>query len=175
MNYSNIIQYDMANGPGIRTSLFVSGCDFHCKGCFNQEAQNFDYGKHFSPDTMIEIQNLVEDEHIDGLSILGGDPLCQSECDIATLATLATYVKNLGKNVWIWSGFTWEQIFPKVIADEFDTLRFYRQMLIEACDIWVDGPFIESLKDLSLAWRGSTNQRIIDIQKSLEKHTIQNY
>lgn len=172
MNYAKIKHYDPANGEGIRISLFVSGCNFHCKGCFNYEAQDFNYGNPFSPDTMVEIEKLVEDKHIDGLSILGGDPLCQSECDIATLATLATYVKNLGKNVWIWSGFTWEQIFPEVATDEFDTLRASRQMLIEACDVWVDGQFIESQKDLRLQWRGSSNQRVINVQETLKQGEI---
>lgn len=172
MNYAKIKHYDPANGEGIRISLFVSGCNFHCKGCFNYEAQDFDYGKPFLPDTMVEIEQLVENENIDGLSILGGDPLCQSECDITTLATLATYVKNLGKNVWIWSGFTWEQIFSKSVTDEFDTLRTSRQMLITTCDVWVDGQFIESQKDLRLQWRGSNNQRVIDVQKSLQQNKI---
>lgn len=172
MNYAKIKHYDPANGEGIRISLFVSGCNFHCKGCFNYEAQDFNYGKPFSLDTISEIKKLVEDEHIDGLSILGGDPLCQSQCDLATLTKLATYVKNLGKNVWIWSGFTWEQIFPEVVTDEFDTLRVYRQNLIMACDVWVDGPFIEELKDLRLQWRGSSNQRIIDVKETIKQGKV---
>ena len=172
MNYAKIKHYDPANGEGIRISLFVSGCDFHCKGCFNTEAQDFNYGEPFSSDTMIEVEKLVNNEHIDGLSILGGDPLCQNECDIMTLATLATYVKNLGKNVWIWSGFTWEQIFPKVTTDELNPLMASRQMLITACDVWVDGPFIESKKDLRLQWRGSSNQRVIDVKKSIKQGKV---
>lgn len=172
MNYAKIKHYDPANGEGIRISLFVSGCNFHCKGCFNYEAQDFNYGNPFTEDTINEIKHLVENEHIDGLSILGGDPLCQKEHDIMTLVALVTYVKSLGKTVWIWSGFTWEQIFPKVITDNFDTLRTARQMLIEVCDIWVDGPFIESQKDLRLQWRGSSNQRVIDVQKTLKQREV---
>ena len=172
MNYAKIKHYDPANGEGIRISLFVSGCNLHCKGCFNQEAQDFNYGDVFCSDTMDEIKHLVEDEHIDGLSILGGDPLCQSEYDIMTLTTLAKYVKSLGKNVWIWSGFTWEQIFQTVVTDDIYPLRIAKQELISVCDIWVDGPFVEELKDLRLQWRGSSNQRVIDVQKTLKQGQI---
>ena len=172
MNYAKIKHYDPANGEGIRISLFVSGCNFHCHGCFNPETQDFDYGQPFTDDTMHEIISLVENEHIDGLSILGGDPLCQDVNDLVKLTNLVCSIKKMNKNVWIWSGFTWEQIFPKVTADELDTLSIHRQMLIEACDIWVDGQFIESKKDLRLQWRGSSNQRVIDIQKTLKQGQI---
>lgn len=172
MNYAKIKHYDPANGEGIRISLFVSGCNFHCNGCFNPDAQDFDYGRHFTEDTINEIINLVSNKNIDGLSILGGDPLCQDINGLTKLTRLVCSIKEIGKNVWIWSGFTWEQIFPKVLIDEFDTLRSHRQMLIEKCDVWVDGQFIESKKDLRLKWRGSSNQRVIDVKRTIEAGQI---
>ena len=98
--------------------------------------------------------------------------MCQDINGLTKLTRLVCSIKEIGKNVWIWSGFTWEQIFPKVLIDEFDKLRSHRQMLIEKCDVWVDGQFIESKKDLRLKWRGSSNQRVIDVKRTIEAGQI---
>lgn len=172
MNYSNLIQYDCANGEGWRTTLFVSGCDFHCKGCFNPESQDFNYGEPFTMFTIKNILDMVKDDKISGLSLLGGDPLCQSCSDLINLISLCKRVHHFGKTVWLWSGFTLEQIFsPYNNYDEVPHWK-YRQELIKNVDIFIDGPFIEELKDLSLKWRGSSNQRIIDVQESLKQNKI---
>ena len=172
MNYGRIIPYDIANGEGIRTSLFVSGCEFHCPDCFNQESQNYDYGEEFTSLTMAEIIESISDPKVDGLSILGGDPLWQSPGGITTLIDLCHRVHDLGKTIWIWSGFTWEEIFPTVAQDFLNVKRVYQQELISNCDVWVDGRFEKDKKDLRLKWRGSSNQRVIDVQKSLETGDI---
>ena len=165
MNYSQLITCDTANGEGIRTSLFVSGCTNHCPGCFNQEAQDFNYGKLYTQDTENMLLDCIKQPYISGLSILGGDPLCQDDMGLITLNFLAHKVHSLGKTVWLWTGFKWENF-------NFTNNFSLQSLLLSACDVVVDGPFIEAEKDLSLAFRGSRNQRIIDVRKTLGKGEI---
>ena len=165
MNYSQLITCDTANGEGIRTSLFVSGCTNHCPGCFNQEAQDFNYGKLYTQDTENILLDCIKQPYISGLSILGGDPLCQDDMGLITLNFLAHKVHSLGKTVWLWTGFKWEDF-------NFTNNFSLQSLLLSACDVVVDGPFIEAEKDLSLAFRGSRNQRIIDVRETLGKGEI---
>lgn len=165
MNYSQLISCDTANGEGVRTSLFVSGCTNHCPGCFNQEAQDFNYGKLYTQDTENILLDCVKQPYISGLSILGGDPLCQDDMGLITLNFLAHKVHSLGKTVWLWTGFKWEYF-------NFTNNFSLQSLLLSACDVVVDGPFIEAEKDLSLAFRGSRNQRIIDVRETLGKGEI---
>lgn len=168
MNYNNIILCDTANGEGIRTSLFVSGCTNHCQGCFNKEAQDFNYGQLYTPETEQTILKQISKPYIAGLSILGGEPLCQNNAGLTYLIELTNAVHGLGKTVWLWTGFVWE---------DFDHIKMsLNKALIKAllynCDVVVDGPFIEAQKDLTLAFRGSSNQRVIDVQKTLAQDKI---
>ena len=165
MNYGRIIKYDVANGEGVRTSLFVSGCTNYCPGCFNQEAQDFNYGKLYTQDTENMLLESINHSYISGLSILGGDPLCQDDAGLITLNSLVYKVHSLGKTVWLWTGFKWEDF-------NFTNNFSLQSLLLSACDVVVDGPFIEAEKDLSLAFRGSRNQRIIDVRKTLGKGEI---
>ena len=165
MNYSQLIACDTANGEGVRTSLFVSGCTNHCPGCFNQEAQDFNYGKLYTQDTENILLDCIKQPYISGLSILGGDPLCQDDAGLITLNSLAHKVHSLGKTVWLWTGFKWEDF-------NFTNNFSLQSLLLSACDVVVDGPFIEAEKDLTLAFRGSRNQRIIDVRKTLGKGEI---
>ena len=165
MNYSQLITCDTANGEGVRTSLFVSGCTNHCPGCFNQEAQDFNYGELYTQDTENILLDCIKQPYISGLSILGGDPLCQDDMGLITLNFLAHKVHSLGKTVWLWTGFKWEDF-------NFTNNFSLQSLLLSACDVVVDGPFIEAEKDLSLAFRGSRNQRIIDVRKTLGKGEI---
>ena len=165
MNYGRIIKYDVANGEGIRTSLFVSGCTNHCPGCFNQEAQDFNYGKLYTQDTENILLDCIKQPYISGLSILGGDPLCQDDMGLITLNFLAHKVHSLGKTVLLLTGFKLENF-------NFTNNFSLQSLLLSACDVVVDGPFIEAEKDLSLAFRGSRNQRIIDVRKTLGKGEI---
>ena len=164
MKYCEIKNMDVGNGPGIRVSLFVSGCKFNCKGCFNQEAQNFDYGQEFTEETKKKILEQISRPYVAGLSILGGDPLWQSYDGMLDLAKLAFEVRQMGKTVWIWSGFQWEDIMIKNASA--DSIDFARYALVLLCDVFVDGRFVKKFKDLSLKWRGSRNQRVIDVQAS---------
>ena len=165
MNYSQLIACDTANGEGVRTSLFISGCTNHCPGCFNQEAQDFNYGKLYTQDTENILLDCIKQPYNSGLSILGGDPLCQDDMGLITLNFLTHKVHSLGKTVWLWTGFKWEDF-------NFTNNFSLQSLLLSACDVVVDGPFIEAEKDLSLAFRGSRNQRIIDVRKTLGKGEI---
>lgn len=151
---------DIANGEGVRVSLFVSGCKFHCKNCFNQITWDFNHGNPYTEQTEQSIIQFLSKPYIKGLSILGGDPLWQSKEDINQLVSLANKVKSINKDIWIWSGFTWEELSP------------IQHKLIDLCDVFVDGKYIDELKDLTLKWCGSSNQRVIDIQKSLKQNHI---
>lgn len=164
MNYAAIHHYDIANGEGVRITLFVSGCHFHCPECFNQKAQSFDYGNPFDTKAEEEILRALQDTTIAGLSLLGGDPLCQEPDDIWKLVALCDKAHLLGKNIWMWSGFTWEQIFS---GSTRDGAQIPRRMLVSQADVFVDGLFDKSLADRKLVWRGSANQRVIDVQASL--------
>lgn len=165
MHYCNIIEEDCANGEGFRTTLFVSGCNFHCKDCFNQEAQNFNYGNQYNEGTEKYILKQIQKSYIRGLSLLGGDPLWQDVEGLKQLEQLVQKVHDLNKTVWIWSGFTWEelQLSKKISPSELERLRW---SLVLSCDVFIDGLFDRNKKDLSLAWRGSTNQRIINVNKT---------
>lgn len=168
MNYGNIKFYDIANGEGIRTSLFVSGCTNHCQGCFNKEAQDFNYGQFYTSETEQIILKQISKPYIAGLSILGGEPLCQNNAGLTYLIELTNAVHGLGKTVWLWTGFAWE---------DFDHIKMsLNKALIKAllhnCDVVVDGPFVEAQKDLTLKYRGSSNQRVIDVQKTLAQNKI---
>lgn len=154
MHYAAIKPLDIANGPGIRVSLFVSGCRRYCPGCFNSEAWDFNYGKEFTVETCLEIEKLLQNEHVRGLSILGGEPL---EVENRTFVTsLCKHVKHHipSKDIWLWTGYSWEDF--KILS------------IMQYIDVLVDGPFIQDQKDLSLYYRGSRNQRVIDVKKSLE-------
>lgn len=159
MNYATIKYPDIANGPGVRVSLFVSGCRRRCKGCFNSEAWDFNYGQKMTVETDHELVKLLDNEHIAGLSILGGDPLepenrehVQLTCECVRLCFGNT------KTIWLWTGYLWEDV------KDLPVMKYI--------DILVDGPFVEELKDLSLAFRGSSNQRIIDVKKSLASNEV---
>lgn len=164
MNYATIKEMDIANGTGIRVSLFVSGCNFHCKGCFNKEAQDFNSGNQFTEKEFSTICELLHRSYIAGLSLLGGDPLCQDSTGFHIMNQLALTARSLGKTIWLWTGFKWEDIWN----DESD-MRIYRQSLVSLCDVVVDGQYVDSLRDLNLKWRGSSNQRVILSRMSIHQ------
>ena len=151
MNYAEIKKVDIANGPGVRVSLFVSGCRNHCKGCFNPETWDFDYGRPFTRATEDEIIEALRPSWIQGLSILGGEPT--EEENVAVLIPFLKRVRAAlpDKDIWLYSGYTYEALRDKEI--------------LTLADVLVDGPFLLELKDAGLAFRGSRNQRIIDLKE----------
>lgn len=162
MNYATIKATDVANGPGVRVSLFVSGCTHHCQGCFNAEAWDFSYGQPFTEAVGEEIMELLGHGYIAGLSLLGGEPL-EPENQQALLPFLKKVKTRLPeKTIWCYSGYTFEHIVGIMIAASQTTRE-----LMGLIDVLVDGRFIEEKKNLNLRFRGSENQRILDVKRSL--------
>lgn len=158
MRYGEIKETDIANGEGVRVSLFVSGCRNRCKGCFNPETWSFDYGEEYTTKTLDKIIKLLDRSYISGLSILGGDPF-EPE-NLKEVTTLIRLVKFLfqDKTVWVYTGYLYEDLKDLEVMDLIDVL--------------VDGRFIEDQKDISLQFRGSRNQRIIDVQKTKRSGSV---
>lgn len=173
MYYGGIIPEDPINGPGIRVSLFVSGCANHCKGCFNKEMQNPKFGKPFNEDAFEEIIEYMKNPLVCGLTILGGDPCYTKNVD-DVLKFILDFKSRMKKenmenkiNIWLYTGYDFETIMAKRAAKRFET-----RDIIKNVDVVVDRPFILELKDISLQWRGSSNQRIIDVKKTMEKNDV---
>ena len=163
MNYATIKNCDIANGPGVRVSLFVSGCTHHCKGCFNAEAWDFSYGQPFTQQTIDEILGLLAPEHIRGLTLLGGEPF-EPENQGPIVELLRQIKANYpGKSIWAFSGYLFDRDILSGRLGPWEITREYLSYL----DVLVDGPFVEEKKNLALRFRGSENQRIIDVPKSL--------
>ncbi len=168
MNYADIKRIDVANGPGIRVSLFVSGCTHHCKNCFNPETWDFGFGKPFTEKEIDEILEYLEPSHIKGLSLLGGEPFEFSNQQ-GLLPLVRKFKKKYPeKDLWCYTGYDFEEDIKKKMMVMWPETR----ELISYIDILVDGKFIEELKNLQLRFRGSSNQRIIDVKKSLETDEV---
>ena len=161
MKYAKIRKLDVTNGPGIRTTLFVSGCTHNCEGCFNKEQQDFNYGNEFTKETEDEFIELTKARQIRGVNILGGEPMQQVMDD--TLLNLLKRIKlETDKPIWLWSGYTFEEIInnPK------------RAEILREVDDLIDRKFQADKRDIMLKYRGSSNQRVIDVKKSLEQGNI---
>lgn len=168
MYYSTIKNCDIANGEGVRVTLFVSGCRNHCKNCFQPETWNFEYGKPFTDHTKQEILDLLKPDYIQGLTLLGGEPFEKEnqECLIDLLESVRDTYPN--KDVWCFTGFTLDdELWGDSRASGKNADELLRHI-----DFLVDGRFVEELKNLSLRFRGSSNQRIIDVQNSLKNKKI---
>ena len=168
MNYATIKNCDIANGPGVRVSLFVSGCTHRCPGCFNEVAWDFDYGQPFTQETVDAILSMLAPNHIRGLTLLGGEPF-EPQNQPAILDLLRQVkAKFPEKSVWAYSGYLFDRdilagrLGPREITEEY----------VSYLDVLVDGPFVQSRKNLSLRFRGSDNQRLIDVQASLKEGKI---
>lgn len=159
MRYNLIRKMDISNGPGVRVSIFMQGCAFHCKNCFNSETWDFKGGNEFNDDTIKQVLDLCEGSHIKGLSILGGEPM--HPCNIEGTTKLAKEFKKRypDKTIWSWTGFS----FDKDLADK---------EVVKYLDVLVDGQYQDDLHDPTLKWKGSANQRVIDVQKSLENNEV---
>ena len=168
MNYAAIKKFDIANGPGVRVSLFVSGCRHKCKNCFNSEAWDFDYGEKFTEETLDELLEAVSLDYIEGFSLLGGEPF-EPENQDGVLKILKTIKEKYPqKTVWCYTGFLYDNQLLAGKVGNPDTVK----EILSYIDVVVDGKFVEELKSLDLLFRGSSNQRIIDVKKSLEKNEV---
>lgn len=159
MRYNKIRKMDISNGPGVRISIFMQGCTFNCKECFNPETHSFEGGKEFTDETIDRVIELCQNENINGLSILGGEPLHPKNIEGTTKLVKAFKERVPEKDVWIWSGFS----FDGELKDK-EVLKY--------TDVLVDGRYVDELRNPTLKWRGSENQRVIDVQKSLNNTDI---
>lgn len=159
MRYNLIRKMDISNGPGVRVSIFMQGCHFHCKNCFNKETWDFNGGKEFNDKVIEEVLDLCKESYIKGLSILGGEPMHPTNIEGTTALAKAFKEKYPDKTLWVWSGF----LFDRDLKDK-EVLKYV--------DVLVDGQYVDELHDFTLKWRGSSNQRVIDVKKSLEENKV---
>lgn len=159
MRYSKIRKMDIADGPGVRVSIFMQGCSFNCKNCFNPETHDFAGGKEFTEETINRVLELCDKDYVKGLSILGGEPMHPKNIQGTTELAKCFKEKFPEKNLWVWSGFT----FDKDLKDK-EALKYI--------DVLVDGQYVDELHNPKLEWRGSSNQRVIDVQKSLKANKV---
>ena len=175
MRYAQIRELDISNGEGIGVALFVQGCRFACKNCFNPETWDFNGGKEWTKDTEDKLIELANKPYIKRLSILGGEPLADENLD-GVLHLVNRFRLSLpNKSIWIYTGYTWENImkyeYGAKYINNFNTDAL-RQCIVSKCDVLVDGRYIDSQRNPSKKWAGSDNQRVIDIRKSLEQNKI---
>lgn len=159
LRYNKIRKMDIANGPGVRVSIFMQGCTFNCKNCFNPETHDFNGGKEFNEKTIERVLELCDNDNIVGLSILGGEPMHPNNIEGTTKLAKAFKSKYPNKSLWAWTGF----LFEKNIKDK---------EIAKYLDVLVDGQYIEELYNPKLKWKGSENQRVIDVQKSLKENKV---
>lgn len=163
MHYADIKQYDVANGPGVRVSVFVSGCTHYCKGCFNEEAWDFNYGTPFTEETIQTVLKYMEPSYVKGLTVLGGEPM-EPQNQSAVLALLKKVKEAYPeKTVWMFSGYDFEK---DILGHMWEEIPETKEIL-SFLEVLVDGEFVEELKNLSLRFKGSSNQRTILVQESL--------
>ena len=173
MNYHDIKKDDMSNGDGLRVTLFLSGCNHHCEGCHNTETWGCDSGIEFDINARQEIIELLKKDYISGLTLSGGDPLHKN--NLVGVLSLLNKIRILfgdTKSIWLYSGYKWEEIFPTVVLDWLRVDDSLRKEIVSLCDVFVDGRFVKELADVNYKWAGSKNQRVIDVQKSLQQNNI---
>ena len=158
MRFNKVRNMDISNGPGVRVSIFMQGCSFNCKNCFNPETHDFNGGRPFDDKIIKEVVDLCDKDYIAGLSILGGEPMHPTNIDGTMKLAKAFKEKYPNKTVWVWSGFLFENLKDK------EALKYI--------DVLVDGQFVEELKNPKLEWKGSSNQRVIDVPASLKSGNV---
>jgi anaerobic ribonucleoside-triphosphate reductase activating protein len=157
--------------------LWVTGCSLHCKGCQNPESWNFNAGMPFDNNAKQNLFDVLNKSYIRGISISGGHPLENNNVEDVYLLIKEVKERFPTKDIWLYTGYTWEQIFPEVCLDMFNVNNVYRKAVVEMCDVLVDGPYIEEQRDITLKFKGSKNQRLIDVKETLKQNkiiTIQN-
>lgn len=177
MNIAGVNYESINDGEGVRTVIYVSGCSHNCPNCHNPQTHDVNYGVKFTDELYDEIiDNIKKRPFISGITLSGGDPLHNE--NVLDVYNLIAKIKDkfTDKNIWLYTGYKWEHIFHPVITDDFnperDLILDYRRKIVEMCDVLIDGRFVESLKDLTLKFRGSSNQRVIDIKESLKRNEI---
>ena len=179
IHYASIRNLDISNGEGIGVALFVQGCHFHCYNCFNSDTWDFNGGKEWTQEVEDKLIELTNRPYIKRLSILGGEPLVDENLDGVLHLVNRFRLSFPNKSIWIYSGFYWEEIFEPSFTnqsgkwiDNYSQQCEKRKQIISKCDVMVDGVYIDSQRDITLKWRGSSNQSVIDIQQSLQNGEI---
>lgn len=175
MNYHNITYPDQNNGDGLRIVLWVAGCEHHCANCQNQQTWNPQSGIPFDENAMNEIRNELKKDYISGITFSGGDPLHPKNVQNVLEIVDEIRVSYPTKNMWLYTGYTWEEIMTPIISDinskQLKILQI-RKELVSKCDVLIDGRYVDELRDVSLHWRGSSNQRVINVQETLKQKQI---
>ncbi len=175
MNYLKIEHDDVCNGIGIRCTIWFTGCSHKCAGCFNKETWDENSGIEFNIEAKKELFDELSKDYISGITFSGGDPLHKN--NIIEVNNIIQEIKKQfpNKTIWLYTGYTWEELSPNTLIrgiDEESTIHNVRANIIKSCDVVVDGPYIDDLRDITLKWRGSSNQRVIDVQKTLQNGEI---
>lgn len=175
MNYHNLTYPDQNNGDGLRVVLWLSGCSHHCFNCQNPQTWDENSGIEFDIEAKKELFDELSKDYISGITFSGGDPL--HENNIIEVNNIIQEIKKQfpNKTIWLYTGYTWEELSPNILIkgiDEESTLHNVRANIIKSCNVVIDGPYIDNLRDITLKWRGSSNQRVIDVQKTLQNGEI---
>lgn len=181
MRYASIRSLDISNGEGVGVSLFVQGCPFHCKNCFNSETWDFNGGKEWTEETKNKFIELINRPYIKRVSFLGGECLAKQNLDEVLKLVQEIRISFPEKTIWLYTGYEWNQIMNIKVTQPFFSCQdleskiqnvLKRQEIIKMCNVVVDGEYIDGQKDLTLRWRGSKNQRVIDVKQSLAQNKI---
>ena len=172
MRYAQIRELDISNGEGVGVALFVQGCRFACKNCFNPDTWDFNGGKEWTLETEDKLVELASRPYIKRLSILGGEPLADENLDGVLHLVDRFRLSFPNKSIWIYSGFEWNQIFNNGVYLTKDCAGWKRREIVKKCTVMVDGRYVESQRDITLKWRGSSNQKVIDVSKSLQQNKV---
>lgn len=174
MRYASIRSLDISNGEGVGVSLFVQGCPFHCKNCFNSETWDFNGGKEWTKETKNKFMELIDRPYIKRVSFLGGECLTEQNLDEVLSLIQEIRISFLDKTIWLYTGYSYSEIFrgQSSCLSQERLNNFKRREIIKLCDVLVDGRYIDEQKDLTLKFRGSKNQRVIDVKQSLAQNKI---
>ncbi len=177
MRYAQIRSMDISNGEGVGVSLFVQGCPFHCKNCFNSDTWDFNGGKEWTEETKNKFMELINRPYIKRVSFLGGECLAEQNLDEVLKLVQEIRISFPEKTIWLYTGYAWEQLvysrMPSGVGKEKEFLNWNRRNeIISNIDICIDGEYVDNLKDLTLKWRGSKNQRVIDVKQSLAQNKV---
>lgn len=176
MRYASIRNLDISNGEGVGVSLFVQGCPFHCKNCFNSETWDFNGGKEWTEETKNKFIELINRPYIKRVSFLGGECLAEQNLDEVLKLVQEIRISFPEKTIWLYTGFQWEQIMYPIVTDDFnperDKILEMRKEIVSNVNVLVDGEYIDGQRDITLAFRGSKNQRVINVKQTLEQGII---
>lgn len=174
MKYAQIRSMDISNGEGVGVSLFVQGCDRHCFNCFNSETWNFNGGKEWTEETKNKFMELIDRPYIKRVSFLGGECLAEQNLDEVLKLVHKIRISFPDKTIWLYTGYSYSEIFrgQSSYLSQEGVNNFKRRKIIKLCDVLVDGEYIDEQKDITLAWRGSKNQKVIDVKQSLAQNKV---